>query len=693
MTIASALPLMEQLENSTLSNDLLSPVPLRQTDWLRVNLDRSGRKFLMWPQALSPCQPDDPELLFENGPFLKPIYAPVGVDANERFWQRLPEADSRVKPLGVEWEVAATDFTALVLRHAWPQERIIWGEGAEELYRYLRMRFLAQSSKVRLQAEFKAHGTVPALPEHFRDHEDLPLAPYQRTALAMSLGQEGFAFFMDKGTGKTATAVARVCHDAAVRFANGGNMLKVLVVCPNQVRANWAVEAGRFATNPGKVGVVRGDKMRRLTVLTEAITSQPGLLWSMTVVGYDTVAIDIDVFEKPMWDLVICDESHYFKERTTRRWRAMKRLRERSDKRVILTGTPISNWMMDLWTQLEFLGEGLSGFQSAKRFRSFHGDFQQVTSGGRGVEKLKGVNNVPLMQERLSRVSFSVSKREAGLNLPDKAYDVHEVEMTRPQADAYRRMEKDLIVEIEEAMSGDRRTMEANHVLTRLLRLAQITSGFLTWDIEELNEHGAPVFTRKVEQVENNPKVEAVLSFLRDPERDPKGKMIIWATFREDIRVLEEKISELGVGVGSYFGDTSQTERDLLVSRFNGDPELKVLIANPATASEGLNLLGYDYSDPAIVASVREGELPPSYCDHMVFFSQSWNMVHRSQSEDRAHRRGTVVPLRITDLVVPATIDEAIRTRVTKKRHSASVIQDVGEVLKSVLGVDLELDQ
>jgi len=332
---------------------------------------------------------------------------------------------------------------------------------------------------------------------------------------------------------------------------------------------------------------------------------------------------------------------------------------------------------MDLWTQLEFLGEGLSGFQSFGAFRRFHGVFEQV-SNAPGIDKLVGLKNIPLIQERLSRLAFSVTKEEAKLNLPDKVYDTIEVTMSKKQREYYDKIAQELAIEIEDKM-GNINEMTVEHILTMLLRLAQITSGHIVWNEVADPDTGEVLRERRCEQIdERNPKVELVVEELTSAERDPNGKTIIWCAFVPDIRALHARLDELGIIHGCYYGATSKNDRDPLVARFNNDPEFRVLIANPQTAGEGLNLLGYD----------RENEeTSKTYTDHEIFFSQNWSAILRAQAEDRAHRRGSRMPLRISDLTVPDTIDQEIRERVAMKRSVAGAVVDVREILANVLGI------
>src|SRR6185295_19942693 len=99
-----------------------------------------------------------------------------------------------------------------------------------------------------------------------------------------------------------------------------------------------------------------------------------------------------------------------------------------------------------------------------------------------GMKRLVAVMNLPFLRERLARMAFVCSKSEALPELPDKAYDIVEVEMSAEQQTMYDTVKDQLYYELKNELDDSSRTMNANNVLTKLLRLAQITSGFLTFD-------------------------------------------------------------------------------------------------------------------------------------------------------------------------------------------------------------------
>lgn len=665
---------------STATGTALEPLKLRKSDFLRLWLDDDGRKF----QAKLEC-------LNEAG---EPTFYPGVTPGAREFFRRVPECKHlghRDFALKDRYALAATDYTALVVHHAWPEDRIIFrspeaiqdDENARVTYDFLLKRFLYQNQRATVQARFKINREIPPLHKDWIDHPERPLLDFQRVAVSMALGQQGIGLFMDRGTGKTPCVIQRICVEARSHFAATGKMFRALVVCPPQVRRNWFEEVQRFAVSHGKIVIIKGSQIKRLQQLIHSITTEEGCEYSIAIIGYDSLVASIDNFAKVQWDLIVLDESHFIKSSNTKRWTEIKRLRDASRRRMILTGTPIGNSLMDLWTQLEFLGEGLSGFQDYKAYRSFHGVWQDVDAGFQsGIQRLLAVKNIPLLQERLARLTFSVTKKEAGLNLPDKQFDVWEVQMTQEQARIYEEVAEQLAVEIEDKLSGETNQLTVENILTQLLRLAQITSGFITYDPVYEPETGTIVRPKRVQQINaRNPKVEALLEMITAEDRDPLGKMIVWCHWVEDILTIHRALIERDIVHEIYYGKISQAQRDIAADRYNKDPECRVLVCNPQTAAEGLNLVGYDKDDP---------ENSPTYTDHVVFFSQNWSAIGRGQAEDRAHRKGTRVPVRITDLMVLGTIDEEIRKRVQQKQEIALTVLEIRQILANVLNLEDE---
>jgi hypothetical protein len=473
----------------------------------------------------------------------------------------------------------------------------------------------------------------------------------------------------------TAKAEAAERVEAAKAEQRSGKkrpMYRALIVCPNSVRLNWQLEFAKFSTEPGHVTVIRGSKIQRVEQLLSAFKLAPeDAKYTAVIVSYDTYAVSWNNFRVIPWDIAVLDESHSIKSATTRRWKYIQRLRDLAEKRVILTGTPVPNTVADLWTQLEFIQPGGSGFRKLENFRRFFGKY---VVDGNGYEKLVGCQNLPFLQDRLARSTFVVSKAEALPDLPEKLYDVVEVEMTALQAERYRTLRDRLALEIENDMQREKnRQLVVTNVLTKLLRLAQITSGFYTWD-SDYTETGEIITEGRVERVKEDPKVEALVELLKG--KSPNDKTIVWACWHSDIAAIMDALGQAGIRAVCYHGRMSYNAREESVRKYNEEPSVKVFVGNPAAGGMGLNLLGYPPGN---------GKEYTTNTTHVIYFSQNWSAVARSQSEDRPHRRGTRVNVRVTDLCVPGTIDEEIRARVLQKRMTALEIMDVRKILSRVL--------
>jgi SNF2 family DNA or RNA helicase len=610
---------------------------------------------------------------------------------NAKNWVRKVPEREVLKNNNNGWKLAGTDFSALIIQHAWKPFQLHFSDDAKLLYDFLLLRLYKQTKFAANVARFKVEGVLPSLPDEFIDHPELPLAPYQKAAVGLLLKVDGSGLWMEPGTGKTATSIARMMTEARMKqkglLGNSKVMYRALIVCPNQVRYNWQSEFNRFATLPGKCAVVRGDSLRRQKTIYDSIRQETDCSWSATIIGMDTLGRE-EVLQSIPWDIVVVDEAHNFKQPSTKRWKALREYVELPNvkSRIELTGTPIPNSLLDLWTQLEFMGKGLSGFKKYDNFRNFYGVFEESYDTA-GREHLVSYQNVPLLQERLTRLCYMVTKQEANLQLPDKLEDVIEIEMSSKQSKAYQTLLKTVMLEIEQDLSliqSGKKTMTAEHVLTKLMRLAQITSGFYTLDPIYNQDTMDLISAKEVIQIDEvNPKVKVIIDSIKeDLYNDKLGKKVIWACFVEDIRILSQELKKAGINHVGYHRMCDidfrvPTARDA-EQKLNCDENCDVFIGNAQSSGEGVNFLGYDRENP---------DSHNRYVDHMFFMSSNWRAVLRQQAKDRAHRRGSRCPsLRITDIIVPGTVDEEIRNKLLKKQADAATIQDVRQILNALVG-------
>lgn len=634
------------------------PLKVKSTDLLHVELGDDADKLLLKVTGTADAYPSSAAIYF----------------VDNYFHESKRLSDGR-------YAVPAAD-TSLQLIEMWGDDQVRWTDEAAVWREYLLHETQIERYNVELIAHHK-NGEKPKV-KPFKHNEDCALSEYQEIAATCTARSEGYALFMEQGTGKTPVAIAAICRQAEAwykrkHYNDDGEQIpapifKVIVACPKNVRQNWINEFAHFSTIPYKATVLKGTHMVRVRTFIDAMLPDKKVMFSALIMSYETMVNTWEQLRTTKWDYAILDEAHYIKSPGAKRTKCAFDLRDASKQRAVLTGTPVTNTAIDLYTQFEFIRKGGSGFSSYKAFRNYYGAFIKRDS----QTTLIGIQNLPFMQERLSRMAFLVDKETALPYLPKKMYDIFEVEMTAQQRNIYREVAVSLYAEIEKAMSSsDNMQMTINNSLTRLLRLAEITSGYVKSD-DVLNDYGEVVTKGEICRIDPNPKLDGLVELLS--ERKKNSKFIVWACFQQDIRSIAARLRLEGLKVVTYYGKTSDKDREEAERAFNEDPDTDGLVGNPAAGGTGLNLLGYKPQHP---------EDYDTNADHIIYYSQNWSHPHRSQSEDRAHRRGTRVPVRITDLCIPGTIDEEIRARVTGKREHALQVKDIREMLKKVIEVNV----
>ena len=239
------------------------------------------------------------------------------------------------------------------------------------------------------------------------------------------------------------------------------------------------------------------------------------------------------------------------------------------------------------------------------------------------------------------------------------------------------------MLEIEELMGRDPHgrggAIIADNVLTKLLRLAQVTSGFAV--LRDLEAEAAGIGeaeSRHIRYFDGCPKLADAVE--RIAQLKPNEKAIVWCCFVPMIPCIAEALRQAGLDAVEYYGGLGDKAREEAERRFNSDPACRAIVATAAAGGEGTNWRGY---------SVPEDK---TNCCLEIFYAQNWSVIQRSQAEDRAHRAGTRVSVEILDLQVPGTIDQEIRERVATKREEAENLQDVRGILERLKKIMSEDD-
>lgn len=586
----------------------------------------------------------------------------------------VPEA-KKVEGKDYTYLMPATDTFALCVMLAWDDEKIQYtSEDAELKMAELRGLIAIGDLTARVHANYKAFGIVP--PHNLCYNAEYPLLSYQQTATyCAQYHPGGYLFGMEQGTGKTPCIISQMCNIAEQVIKEENRMFRAVIVSPNNVRRNWVEEINRFTTHKLRTTVIAGEELARVRQFCDALRvgDEAG---TVLIISYDTLVACVGLITGVTWDYAALDEAHYIKNTKTHRYKAAIALRDVSEKRAAATGTYVSNTPLDLYAIWEFLGKGYSGFWSQKGFNKYFGKYRVDPEHG---NLLVGVNEnkLPLLQERLARMAFTITLKQALPELPEKVYDIIECEMTKEQAALYRKVQSEIQIQIDNELKKDSpSTLVVNNILTLLLKLSQVTSGFLNFpDIYSEDGSGTLVQESHTFVLDENPKLEELVSLMRD--KKPHEKTLIWACYKQDILTISNRLRAEGIDGVTFTGDTPEPERQQAMARYNGDIDCKWFLGNQGAGGTGTNLIGYP----------PHTKDPQTYTNHEIYFSQDWSWVRRSQSEARGHRRGTFTNVRITDLVMPGTVDEDIRAAVLDKKKMSITLGDLRAILARVLTV------
>jgi len=472
---------------------------------------------------------------------------------------------------------------------------------------------------------------------------------HQLKALGCSWNKESFAYFMEMGTGKS-----KVLIDNIAMLYDKGSINGALIVAPKGVYTNWKSEQIQqhmpdhviykivvWNPNPTKK---EKEELNFLFQEKDCLT-----IFLMNIEAFSTkkgqdIGTKFLLGHKVMFAI---DESTTIKTPTAARTKAVIKLSKLSQYRRILTGSPVTKSPLDLYSQAEFLDPEFLDQPSFWTFKSRYCVMvKRRISGSHQFNMIVSYKNLNELTELIDKFSYRVLKEEC-LDLPDKIYMNREVELSPKQIDAYHQIKEFAVAELKE---GSMTTFSA---LTQLMRLHQVTCGFMTTDdgrLVDLHDGKGKI-----------PRLETLLDVLEEVD----GKVIIWANYRHNIRHLTNALRKKygPESTESFYGDTKQHEREDILSRFMApDSGLQYLVANPRTGGYGLNL---------------------TVSHTIIYYSNSYDLEVRMQSEDRIHRIGQTSKATYIDLVAKKTIDENIIKALKTKINLASTI--LGEDLKEWL--------
>lgn len=429
----------------------------------------------------------------------------------------------------------------------------------------------------------------------------------------------GCALLMEMGTGKSLTAVA-----ITGALANAGYIRRVLIVAPLSILGVWEAEFSRFADFPYFLAVLSGTGEKK----RDTLRHMTGTALQVAVVNYESAwRMEKDL---RLWrpDLIVADEGHKIKTHNIAASKAMHRLGQQAGYRLLLTGTVITNKAIDVFSQFKFVNPDIFG-QSFYAFRSRYFD---MVGYGNHTPVLKKAMEAELT-EKLHSISYRATKAEC-LDLPETTDVIRQVDLEPAALRIYQRLVKESYA----ALSGGEVT--APNILTRLLRLSQLTGGFIGNDE-----------TAAVEQV-SAAKLSALEDILDGAAAEGK-KLVIIARFLPEIKAICKLLEKRGLRYACITGEVKNREEQ--VEQFQTEPEVMAFVGQIATAGMGITLTA---------ASI------------MVFYSLDYSMSNFEQAKARIHRVGQRMPCTYLYLVARGTVDEKVLLALKDKADLARTLVD-----------------
>lgn len=429
---------------------------------------------------------------------------------------------------------------------------------------------------------------------------------YQQYCIDRLIKEPMLGLFLDMGLGKTVTTLTAIKELKYYRFL----VRKVLVIAPKKVaEATWSKEASKWEhLSVIRISTVLGSRNKRITAL--AATAD------VYVINRENVEWLVEYYRNDWpFDMVVVDESSSFKDHSTKRWKALKRVRPKINRMVLLTGTPAPNNLIDLWAQIYLLDEGARLGRTIGSFRERYFNPDKRSSERIFTYKPKfGAEDS--VQKLIGDICISM-KAEDYLELPDCITVNTTVQLDTKAAKAYETLEKTMLLEI----NDEEITADMAAVLTgKLLQLA----GGAVYDVN------------KTAQIVHNCKIDAFTELIESLNGE---HVLVFYGFQHERDRIIKALGKTKLRVRVYKDSDDETAWN------NGG--IDVLLAHPASTAYGLNL--------------QDGG------HHIIWFGPTWSLEQYQQANKRLHRQGQKYPVIIHHLVSEGTVDEDVIKALDRK--------------------------
>ena len=449
--------------------------------------------------------------------------------------------------------------------------------------------------------------------------------------------KDHFALFLEAGTGKTRITIQLLEH-----AYNEKRITAALILVPKTMISTWAqIELPKHSAEPFKAYAWDGKTNTKTAVLFDEMLKFNGL--SYLIANHDAItgARFQDLLNK-FWQArkkvaFIIDESTAIKIPSSARTKVALKMANVAAMKGILTGTPLPNGPLDVYTQCEFLDpkKGILGHASFYSFKTRYAVLKRQTFGFRSFDTVVGYRDLDDLRRKLDKFAAFV-KLEECIDMPPQVFSTIAVELTPEQASAYKELKEKAVAYIQS------HEIVAINALSLLSRLHQILVGQIK------------VGADKYLALPSN-RLEIVKSIME--ERD--HKILIWCPYVEAAKQLHDG---LGLNAIRLTSDMNTVERHDTIENWRHMP-IQGLILNAASAGHGLTL---------------------TEAKTAIFYGNTYNLEHRLQALRRNYRIGQDQKTEVIDIIALDTVEEKIMKALTDKQNIAELVTNKEALLELI---------
>lgn len=483
--------------------------------------------------------------------------------------------------------------------------------------------------------------------------------PHQLDALNFAWGSHYTAFFMEMGTGKTKTFI-----DMATARYLAAQVDCAVIFVPVAIRTNWVKELAIHCPIAHTAFVCDTQLSSFPKRSEEFLNLDAKKTFKWLIVGIESFQQGLEKGKAYTYvnKFVRChspqagvDESHLVKGHDANRSLNIEMLAAEAEYRTIMTGTPIAQGIMDIYQPFQILSPDIIGLGDFMSFRNRYAEM-----GGFQDKQIVGYTNTEELMDIIKPFVFQVKKEEVLKDLPPKTYTQREVHLTKEQMAIYAEIKKkrcaDLSVLLAHRKDHDPAEfadLVCENVLAAYTALQQIIAGYVSrWVITDEETGARDRQISRIVDPEQNPKVKDLIDVC---EANPGRPGIIWAKYRQEIddicTVLRAKFGD--ESVVEYHGGIERAQRDINEELFKSG-KATYFVSNQQTGGTGLTLNRATWS---------------------YYFSNSFALIHRMQSEDRNHRIGQFNSVLYVDSLAKGTVDEQIMAAIEAKMDLAMYVR------------------